>query len=253
MNGFAVFLRKELREQFKTSRIVIVAAVFLFFGFCTPLLIKYMPEILELAGPSGMTIEMLPPTSGQALAEYAGTMSQVGVLVAVLMAMGAVAREVESGTAVLVLSKPVGRLAFIIAKLTAGSFNFMVAVALGGLACFGYTFILFGDAAAMGFLWQNLLLWLFLVFCMSVTLFFSSLMKNSLAAGGLAVGVIILLSAVSVLPWVGRVLPGTLISWGNRLAMGIPGQSEWWAVTGALGLSALCVWLTWVTLRRKEL
>jgi ABC-2 type transport system permease protein len=180
-------------------------------------------------------------------------MSQFGVLMAVLLAMGAIAKEVETGTAAMVLSKPVGRLAFILAKLKAEGFTFLVALILGGLACWGYTVLLFGDANALGFLYQNLLLGLFFTLCLGVTLFFSSLMKSQLAAGGLALAFIIFLSAISGLPWVGRYLPGALINWGNRLVLKTPGASEWGAVVMAALLVGLSIYFTWLSLRKKEL
>jgi ABC-2 type transport system permease protein len=180
-------------------------------------------------------------------------MAQFGVLVAVLVAMGAIAREIETGTAAMVLSKPVGRLAFILAKLKAESFTFLVALILGGLACWGYTLILFGNANALGFLYQNLLLGLFLMFCLAVTLYFSSLMKSQLAAGGLALALIIFLSAISNLPWIGHYLPGQLINWGNRLVLNMPGGTEWRAVVAAALLAGVSVYLTWLSLRKKEL
>ena len=253
MSGFWVLLRKEFREQFKTSKVVIVAAVFLFFGLGTPLLTKYTPELIKAVGTGGITIEMPTPTSGDSLTEYTSTMSQFGVLMAVLLAMGAIAKEVETGTTAMVLSKPVGRLAFILAKLKAEGFTFLVALILGGLACWGYTVLLFGDANALGFLYQNLLLGLFFAVCLGITLFFSSLMKSQLAAGGLALALIIFLSAISGLPWVGLYLPGALIDWGNRLVLKMPGASEWGAVAVAMLLVGLSVYFTWLSLRKKEL
>ena len=253
MSGFWVLLRKEFREQFKTSKVVIVAAIFLFFGLGTPLLTKYTPELIKAVGTGGITIEMPTPTSGDSLTEYTSTMSQFGVLMAVLLAMGAIAKEVETGTAAMVLSKPVGRLAFILAKLKAEGFTFLVALILGGLACWGYTVILFGDVNALGFLYQNLLLGLFFAICLAVTLFFSSLMKSQLAAGGLALALIIFLSAISSLPWVGHYLPGALIDWGNRLVLKMSGASEWGAVGATALLIGLSVYFTWLSLRKKEL
>ncbi len=253
MNGFWVLLRKELKEQFKTSKVIVVVAVFLFFGLGTPILTKYTPELIKAVGTGGIAIEMPTPTSADSLIGYTSNMAQFGVLVAILIAMGAISKEIETGSAAIVLSKPVGRLAFILAKLKAESATFLMALILGGLACWGYTFILFGDANALGFLYQNLLLGLFLVFCLGVTLYFSSLMKSQLAAGGLALALIIFLSAISNLPWVGRYLPGQLINWGNRLVLDVPGDSEWAAVVAATIIAGLSVYFTWISLRKKEL
>ncbi len=98
MKGLAPLLKKELREQLRTYRLVIVGGVFLLFGITTPLTLKYLPEILKLAGEQ-MTIEFPPPTAVQSLAEYASTIGQVGVLVAVLVAMGCT--PMNSGTVLL--------------------------------------------------------------------------------------------------------------------------------------------------------
>jgi ABC-2 type transport system permease protein len=253
MSDFRVLLRKEFKEQFRTSKVVIVAAVFLFFGLGTPVLTKYTPELIKSLGTGGITIEMPPPTSSDSLVKYVSTMSEFGVLMAVLLAMGAIAREIETGTAAMVLSKPVGRLAFILAKLKAEGFTFLVSLLLGGLACWGYTLILFGNANALGFLYQNLLLGLFFALCLGITLFFSSLMKSQLAAGGLALALIIFLSAISGLPWVGRYLPGALIDWGNRLVLNTPGEAEWGAVVVVALMVGLSVYFTWLSLRKKEL
>jgi ABC-2 type transport system permease protein len=254
MKGFLVLLHKEIREQFKTNKVLIVAAVFLFFGLSEPILTKYLPEIIK-AAPStgGIIIQMPPPTSSDALVGYTSNMAQFGVLIAILVAMGAVAKEIETGTAAMVLSKPVGRMAFILAKLSAEGITFVMAMLLGGLACWGYTLVLFGDAHAVAFLYQNLLLALFFALVLGVTLLFSSLMKNQLSAGGLSMALVIFLAAISGLPWVGPYLPGALINWGNRLVMGLPGASNWGAAAMALGLSALAVYLAWAVLRKKEI
>ena len=82
MSGFWVFLRKELKEQFKTSKVIIVAAVFLFFGLGTPILTKYTPELIKAAGTGGITIEMPAPTSADSLIGYTSNMVQFGVLIA---------------------------------------------------------------------------------------------------------------------------------------------------------------------------
>ena len=252
MKGFWALLRKELKEQLRTNRIVIVAGVFLFFGLATPLMTKYLPELIKLAG-EGMNIEIPPPTAVQAMAEYTSTMMQFGVLIAVLIAMGAVAKERESGTAVFVLSKPVGYPAFVSAKFKALGVTTLIAVVLGGLACWGYTYLLFNGAPALGFFYQNVLLLVYILLAVAATLFFSSLFKSQLAAGALGLVTVIVLSLVSGLPWVGKYLPGALIGWGNRLLAGQAGAGAWGAVMVTLALIILSLYLAWMVLKKKEI
>ena len=253
MKGFMALLKKELTEQLRTNRIIIVAGVFLFFGLSTPLMIRYLPELIKMAGEGGMTIEFPPPTAVQAMAEYTGTMMQFGVLIAVLIAMGAVAKERESGTATLVLSKPVSYAAFVTSKFTALSFTTLIAVVLGGLACWGYTYLLFDGAPALGFFYQNALLLLYLLLAISLTLLFSSLFKSQLAAGALGLVATISLTILSSLPWVGKYMPGELISWGNHLLAGEPGGEAWLAVLVTVVLIVLSLYLAWTGLKNKEI
>ena len=43
-------LRKELLESVRTFRLPVVAGLFLFVGLSSPVLARYLPEIIELAG-----------------------------------------------------------------------------------------------------------------------------------------------------------------------------------------------------------
>jgi ABC-2 type transport system permease protein len=142
MNGFKTLLSKEWREQFRTFRLLIVSGIFLFFGLLTPVMIKYLPEIIKLAGEDLGTIELPLPTALQALTEYSATALQMGLLVAVLVTMGAIAAERRSGTAAMTLSKPVGNGAFVTAKMLAISFSFIIGLVLGGIGAYGYTWLL---------------------------------------------------------------------------------------------------------------
>ena len=251
MTGLNALLKKELKEQFKTYRLLIIAGVFLFFGLSTPLMLKYLPELIKLAGED-IVIDLPPPTALQALGEYTDTVVQVGVLVAVLVAMGAVARERERGTAAMVLSKPVGRGAFVLAKLMALSLSFIVALGLASTACYIYTVLLLGEVDALAFLGSNLLLALFFILCLAVTLLFSSLFKNHLAAGGVALAALIGQTVMAQLPWIGEYTPGSLISWGSRFLSG-DALSAWGAVVVSLAVVVACLSLSRLVLKRKEI
>lgn len=251
MKGLAPLVKKEITEQWRTYRLVVVGGIFLVFGISTPLTLKYLPEILELAG-EGVTIDMPPPTAAQSLAEYAGTIGQMGALVAVLVAMGCVANELRHGTAVMTLSKPVSRSAFVTAKLVAMSITFLISMALASVFCFAYTVWLIEGAGIWPFVALNLLLGLFLVFCLAVTLLFSSLFKNSLAAGGIAIGVVLGQALLGALPVVGDYMPNKILGWGNDLLTG-GGDHYWGAVAVTVVVIGLCVLLAQRSLKRRDL
>lgn len=251
MNGFRVLLKKELKEQLRTYKVLIAVAVFLLFGLGTPLLIKYTPQLIEMSAED-IVIQMPPPSAAMAIAEYTSTIGQIGVLVAVLVAMGAIAKERSRGTAAMVLSKPVGMGAFIIAKLTAMSATFIGALILGSVACYTYTVLLIEPADISTFLALNLLVALFLVVCLAITLFFSSIFRNQLAAGGIALAIIIAQALLTQIRGFGDYLPARLIVWGTDL-VGDPAPTAWGAIGVSVALIITCLFFSRMILQRREL
>lgn len=251
MSGFWVLLGKELREQVRTHKFLIVAGVFLLLGLGTPLLLRYLPTLLVLSGEEIVGVELPTFTASDVFRSYAQGFAEMGVLVAVLIGMGAIAREREQGSMEMTLSKPVGRWAFILAKLAALSITFLVGFFLSALSCYGYTVLLFEGANASGFLAMNLLLWLFLMVVTSVTLLSSSLFRNQLAAGGLALGLLIAQALLSLIPQLNPYLPNALVRWGEDLVSG-PGAGAWPALGVNFAIIALCLLLSWRVLKNKD-
>jgi ABC-2 type transport system permease protein len=252
MTGLLPLLKKELTEQIRTYRLLIVGGVLLFFGLTTPLTLKYLPEIIKLSGDYSMQINIPPPTAAQSLAEYGSSIGQLGVLVMVLIAMGAIANELKHGTALLTLSKPVAPAAFVGAKFIAMSCTLLVSILAASLVCFGYTSWLIGTGDGMAFLGLNLLIFLFLAFCIALTLLFSSLFKSSLAAGGISIAIIIFQGVLTTIPVIGDYLPGTLLGWGTNLLSGI-GDSFWWAFGITIVITGLCLYLAQRRLKTSEI
>jgi ABC-2 type transport system permease protein len=166
--------------------------------------------------------------------------------------MGAVARERSRGTAAMVLSKPVSMGAFLIAKLTAMSVTFIGALILGSVACYTYTVILIEPADISAFLALNLLVALFLVVCLAITLFFSSLFRNQLAAGGIALTIIIMQALLTQIPRFGDYLPARMIIWGTDL-LGGQVSSAWGAVGVSLAVIIACIYFSRLILQHREL
>ncbi len=251
MKGLMPLLKKEIKQQIRTHRLLIVGGVFLCFGLMAPLLLYFMPEILKMAGEE-IVIEIPPPTYLQSFSDYAGYLGQFGILIAVLVAMGAIANEQKQGTALITLSKPVNTGAFVSAKFIAMSLTFLVAQAVAAVFCFGYTVWLIGETPILPFIWMNLLMASFLIFCLAITLVYSSLFKSSLAAGGVAIGTIFGMGILSSLPVVGNYLPSKIIGWGVNL-LSSTGDNYWGALVVTVVGIFLCLYFSQNILKRKEI
>jgi ABC-2 type transport system permease protein len=252
---FWVALRKELIEQWRTYRLFIVAVVLLLFGgFIAPLTAKYTPELVKALVPSGDEVAQLipPPTTDVAVQEYIQNVSQFGVLVALLVAMGAVAQEKDRGTAALMLVKPLPRGVFLVAKFIALGMTFTISILVAAIACYYYTMVLFEALNIPTWLALNGLLLLFMLVFVALTLFCSTLTTSRVVAGGLAFGLLMALTALGALPRVGDYLPGRLISWAGGLMHGEV-SAAWPAVGGSVGLILIALLGAWVIFERQEL
>jgi ABC-2 type transport system permease protein len=252
---FWVALRKEVLEQLRSYRLLIVGVVLVLWGLTSPLLAMYAPQILKFALPEGeaLLLQLIPPpTVADAVNQYLKNLNQFGILLALLMTMGTVVQEKDKGTAALMLAKPLPRGAFLAAKFVAHGLTFAVSVAVAGVACYYYTLLLFEPLDIPAWLALNGLLLVQLLVYVALTLLCSTIARSQVVAGGLAFGFLILLSGLGAIPALGRYLPGALISWAARLALGA-GQAAWpalWVSCGLIGGALLAACLVF---RRQEL
>jgi ABC-2 type transport system permease protein len=217
---FWIALHKELRQLWRTRRLLVMGAVFLVFGMGSPLLAKFTPEMLGMIEGAEMFTGLIPtPTAGDAMTQYLKNLTQFGFILAVLLGMGAVVGEKERGVAPMILSKPMPRWAFIASKFTAQALMYLLVLLLSGLGAYYYTVILFGGLDMGGFAMLNGLLLLWLLVFVGLSLVASTLGGSTAAAGGIGLGLSAALMLAGNLPNYGQLLPGGLIGWATLVGM----------------------------------
>ena len=250
-----VLLWKEMLEQWRSYRMLAVAAVLVVMGILGPLTARYMNELMaSIPGtPEGLEAVLPKPTVDLAVAELVDNLAQFGLILALLVPMASVVGEKTSGTAALTLSKPVSRGAFLLAKLLALLVTFAIGIGLGVAAGYAYTGMLFTWLPLPGFLVLACGLLLYLLFYSSLALLASTLMRSQLAAAGLAFGLAILLGLLGTLPAISAYLPASLLGWGRVAANGLVVETPWKALAAALVLIPSLLLAGWAALRRQEL
>jgi ABC-2 type transport system permease protein len=253
MNIWNVF-RKEVLEQWRTHKLLIVSAVLVLFGLTSPMLAKFLPEFLSAVPgvPAGLSDIIPAATVNDAVIQYIKNMSQFGILLALLMSMGSVAQEKEKGTAAMILTRPVSRGTFLMAKFAALRLTFFVGITLAALGCWYYTWLLFEALPVLPFLWMNILMLVNFMVYVAMTLFCSTLLRSQTGAAGLAFGGLILLAILGVFPKIAKFLPGRLFDWGLGMVLGT-GHSAWPALWVSLGLITVFMLCAWLVLRRQEI
>jgi ABC-2 type transport system permease protein len=257
MSGFTILLRKELAESWRTRRLPVVAVLFVIVGMVSPLTARYLPEIMELALGDQLTIPMPTPTPVMALEQFQKNLAQMGALAAIALAMGSVAGELDRGTAALVLAQPATRSAFLAAKLVAIGVVLAVSMALGSVAAWVYTGVLFEPQPVGGWVVMAILSWLALSAWAALTFLASAATGSTTAAAGIGFTALIALSLVAIVPTLDRILPTGLSAPAIQLAAGITTGLDAGrlatAVVGSLALIGVSLAAALVAFRRREL
>ena len=256
MTGTRVLVRKELLESWRTYRLPVVAGLFLLVGLTSPLLAKFLPEIITAAAGDQLGgISVPTPTSVDAVDQFWKNLVQFGAFAAIILAMGAVATERERGTAAFVLSKSVARGSFLAAKVVAIGAVLAVAVVLATAAAWIYTAILFEPMPVAGWVAMAALAWLGLCAWAAITFLGSTVTGSAAAAAGLGFLAFLILSIASAIPGVGRFTPGGLAGPAVAAATGasVDVADVVSAVVGTAVLIALSIGVAAWSFRRQEL
>lgn len=216
-----IFFKKEINEIIKTHKIYVLPALFLFFGFLSPLTAKFMPQIMEeMAKSTGMIIKYTQELSFlDSYAQLFKNISQLAFII-ILVFAGMIVGEKVKGTAALVLTKPVSRTKFIISKLSAALALYTFAYLLSVISCVYYTFLLFPQFTNDKLVLSLLMLWGFGVFIIAITIFISTVSKSFTTAAGVGIGAYLLLLASTAIPYVSKYTPGNLGNIGLTILQG---------------------------------
>jgi ABC-2 type transport system permease protein len=253
VTGLRPLLRKELLEQWRTRRLLVVAVVFTTFGIGSAFLARYTPELVESLAGDQLQIVVPTPTVRDAVDQFLKNLAQAGILTAILLTMGSVANEKERGTAALILSKPASRAAYLAAKLIAIAATLGVSLALASIGAYVYTTILFEPPPVAGWVAMTALLLLSLLVYAALTFLGSTLSRSALAAAGLGIGGMVALAIVSALPNVGPYTPSGLTTPAQGLALGTTTGPILGPVVVNAGLLVVLAVAAWLVFRHQEL
>lgn len=253
MTGFTVFARKEMLEIWRTWRKWVLPGILAFFALTGPPLARYTAEIVKAFAGSQLAGFTVPePTYLDSYSQWAKNLTQIALFALVIIYGGLVSAESRSGTAVLVLTKPVSRSTFVLGKALVNAAFVAVLLVAGTAVTWGLTAAFFGTAPGAA-LWGSALVWLVLgVQFIALMTLLSVVIGSAAGAAGAGLGVYVLLSIASIWKPLGSYSPAGLPAQATALAAGTE-ASPLWPVLTSLALSVLLVAAAALLFRRKEL
>jgi len=186
MTGFGAFLLKELVEIRRTWRIWVIPGMLVFFGVTSPIIAALTPTLVKsmAASQPGVVIQIPPPTALDAYGQFVKNLNQFVLIAVIITGAGVVSGERSSGTAILALTKPLSRGAFVLAKIVSQITLLVAATALGAAACLALTAVVFGVANPARIATAMVLWLLYASLLVVVMTFFSAAFRSRGAAAG---------------------------------------------------------------------
>jgi len=213
------FLNKELKESVKTSKLLILLALFVFFAILSPLTARYMNEILSLVS-ADIVISFPEPTRIDAWMQFFKNTGSLCLIVFLIMMTGTVAQEKAKGSIMLVLTKRVSRFNFLFSKFMSGVIVFTACYAASILVSGLYTQILFDGFAYAGLGMSLLLFWVMGVFFTAAAVFTSVISKTPTTAALLGFAVYAFLSILNAIPGFAKFNPAGASTLVNEIMLG---------------------------------
>lgn len=252
MSGFGTMLAKELREIVRTWRVWVTVGAFALFGLADPVLARYTPEILASVVGDQLPISMPEPTVYTAWGQWAGDLAQLLALVIIAVAAASVAGEVASGTAIIPLTTPIKRAAFVLAKFCAVGILAIASLVVGTALATGVTAFLFDDLD-IGAIWTAAVVWLVLaILLIAVTMLGSCMVSSTMAAFLIGFAAYILIAIVGMWQPARAYSPAGLNEAISSLALG-QDASLAWPIGTALLAAALALTAAIRAFRGREL
>ena len=213
MKSFLAFMKKEITEQIRSGKLVILAMLFVLFGIMNPAVAKLTPWLLEIMADSmaesGMTVTMVGISAMDSWVQFFKNIP-MALIVFVLMQSSIFTKEYGSGTLILSLTKGLERYKVVIAK----ALLLFVLWSVGYWLCFGITYgynaYFWDNTVAQNLMFSAVCWWLFGIWVVALTVLFSTVASANTGVL-LGVGGITLVSyLVGLLPRISKYLPTKL-------------------------------------------
>jgi ABC-2 type transport system permease protein len=195
---------------------------------------------------------MPKPSYLDAYGQWIKNLSQIGLFAIIIIYGGLISAERKSGTAILVLTKPLSRTSFVIAKAAVHAAFLVVSVGVTTVVTWSMTTLVFNRSPGEA-LWSAVVGWLGLaIFFLGVMTLLSSLLDSQAGAAGIGLAVFAALSVAGFSEPLRKFTPAGLVGAPTALAAGKESAILSPVIT-SVGLAILLVMAAAEIFRTKEL
>jgi ABC-2 type transport system permease protein len=240
--------RLEILRLARTKRWLALAAVYLLFGVAGPLVTRYQEELFRNLG-GDVTIIAPEPDPAAAIAAYVQNASQIGFLVSIFVAAGALTLHAWPEWAAFLRTRVAGPRRLLTPRFVINAAANAVAFAVGALVAWYETTVLIGAPSAFGMVVGIGLGALYLTMLVAVVALAGAAVRGVLAAVGVAAVVLLLMPLLGTVGVVRDWMPSRLVGAMPELAGG--GSPSDFALAAAVAVAVILAAL-WGAVRLAE-
>jgi ABC-2 type transport system permease protein len=210
--------RVEWWRLVRTRRLLVLLAVFVFFGFAEPFAAKYVAQIVQHAGGTQrIKIEIPPPVPADGIGGYVNNAMLIGLIVSVVIAAYACAIDANPALSAFYRTRARRFSVVLLPRVAVTAAGIAGAYVVGLLVAWYETAVLIGAPDVPAMLYSALLGALYLVFAVSVTALAGSMARSALGAVGITLAFLLACPLIGTLPGVAPWMPSELVSASDTL------------------------------------
>lgn len=170
-------LNKEFKEIIKSYKFIVIPLLFALIGVMSPIMAKITPQLLKSLAV-GINITLPTPSIHDSYEQFLKNLNQMLVFVLVLATMNVVVEEKQNGSIILVLTKPISRISYILSKFLAHLFLVLVSLIIGSVFFAYYSNVIFYRFDYYEFAVAMFFYFLYVMSFISMTIFVSTISPN---------------------------------------------------------------------------
>jgi ABC-2 type transport system permease protein len=245
--------RLEWVRLVRSKRLVALVGVYLFFGLLGPVTARYIGEILQRFG-GDVVVQFPDPVPSDGIAQFTSNANQIGLLVAVVVAAGALVIDAVPEMSIFLRTR-VDRLDRLLVPRLVVSFAAVAAAFIVGMLGAWYeTVVLLGALPVADLLLGTLLTLVYMAFVVALVAALGSRLASVLGTVATTVVLLLVLPIFGLVDAIGRWLPSHLLGAMDALLRGTEPWTDYLPATVvALVLAAALVWLAIRWAAQREL
>jgi ABC-2 type transport system permease protein len=234
--------RLEWLRLIRTKRWIALVGIYVFFGLLGPLSARYLGEIVERFG-GDVEVTFPPPVPADGMIQYVSNVSQIGLLVAVVIAAGSLAFDAKPEMGVFLRTRVRNVWGIIVARLTVTFLAIGASFVLGALAAWYQTVVLIGNLPTGGTVAGIGYGLLYLAFVVSLVAVAGARARGVLGAVTITIVALLAMPLIGIVEAIGRWLPSHLVGALSDIPGGVAISDYLPAAIITLILIGMCLWL----------